>query len=74
MINIYYSPKGTPYIWASELNAELEIGTKLNTCPRMIEYGFVENQDYSCHHKNVTTAIGIKKAVFDWAVQFPITK
>lgn len=66
MIDVYYSPKGTPYVFASNLREELQIKTELSKWfPRMIEYGFEENKDYSRHDKFVESAKGIKKRVFD---------
>lgn len=75
MIKINYSPKGTPFVWASDLHAQLAVGTPLSTWfPRMIEYGFEENLDYSRHNKFVESAGSIKKAAFDWAVQIDMAK
>lgn len=74
-INIYYSQKGTPYVWASALHQELEIGTKLSTWfPRMIDYGFIENEDFSSHTKNVPTTNGMEKTKNDWAVRLDMAK
>lgn len=75
MIEVYYSKKGTPYVRASDLHHELNIGTPLSMWfPRMIEYGFVENQDFSRHNKIVTTANNMEKAKFDWAVRVDMAK
>lgn len=74
-IRVYYSAKGTPYIWASALHQELEIKTPLSTWfPRMIEYGFVENEDYSQHDKKVQLAQGGYKIKHDWAVRLDMAK
>ncbi len=54
MINIQYSPKGTPYVMASELHETLEIDTPLRVWfPRMLEYGFIENEEYSLLQYNI---------------------
>lgn len=75
MIEIYYSKKGTPYLWASDLHKQLEIQTPLSMWfPRMIDYGFVENQDFSRHNKIVMTANNMEKEKFDWAVQIDMAK
>lgn len=74
-IRVYYSPKGTPYIWASALHSELEISTPLSKWfPRMIEYGFVENQDFSQHDKKVQLAQGGYKVKHEWAIQLDMAK
>ena len=45
MITIYYTKKGTPYVWASELHSELNIVIPLSTWfTAMIEYGFNESK------------------------------
>lgn len=75
MIEIGYSKKGTPYVWASALHQELNIGIPLSMWfPRMIDYGFVENQDFSSHHNFVMTANNMKKQKFDWAVHIDMAK
>src|SRR5688572_22977290 len=66
MIEIQYSQKGSPYIWASELHRKLDISTSLEAWfPDMIEYGFIENQDYSTHKRQTRT---------DWAVHIDMAK
>ena len=58
MIEVGYTRKGTPFVWASALHQELNIGTPLSVWfPRMIEYGFTENVDYSQHNKTVKMII-----------------
>lgn len=75
MINVYYSKKGTPYVWASELHEELNISTRLsNWFPRMIEYGFVENKDYSQHNKSIELEQGGSNIKHDWAVSVDMAK
>lgn len=75
MIDIYHSKKGTPYVWASELHKELNIGIPLSQWfPRMIEYGFTKNQDYSQHNKIVKLVQGESKMKYDWAVQIDMAK
>ncbi len=75
MLQIYYSKKGTPYIWASELHEKLLIEETLqNWFPRMIEYGFVENQDYSQHTKVIRLENDEDFAAKDWAVQIDMAK
>lgn len=75
MIDVYYSSKGTPYVMASDLRELLGIKTELSKwMPRMIEYGFEENQDYSRADKYVESTNSIKKAVFDWMVTLDMAK
>ncbi|HTK20958.1 MAG TPA: antA/AntB antirepressor family protein [Mucilaginibacter sp.] len=75
MIDVFYSEKDTPYVWASDLHKLLNIGTPLSTWfPRMIDYGFTEDTDYFSDNKYVDSANNIKKAVFDWAVSLDMAK
>lgn len=75
MIDVYYSPKGTPYVIASDLKELLGIKTQLNTWfPRMIDWGFEENKDYYRLTKIVESANGMKKERFDWAVTVEMAK
>lgn len=75
MINIYYSNKGTPYVWASELHKELNIETPLRMWfPRMVEYGFVENEDFSQQNKIVQLVQGGSNVKHNWAVQLEMAK
>ena len=74
-MNIYYTQKGTAYVWASELREELGIKTQLRTWfPRMIEYGFTENEDYYQTTKNVRLVQGGFNEVKDWAVNIEMAK
>lgn len=75
MIEVSYSKIGTPYVWASKLHQELNIGTPLSVWfPRMIEYGFIENQDFSQHNKNVKLVQGGSNIKHDWAVRIEMAK
>ena len=75
MIDVYYSKKGTPYVYASDLHKELDISTRLSTWfPRMVEYGFVENQDFSQLHKNVHLEQGGSTIRYEWAVNIEMAK
>lgn len=75
MIAVYYSKKGTPYVWASDLHTMLEIKTPLSTWfTRMIEYGFIENEDYSQTNKKVSLVQGGYNEKKDWAVQIDMAK
>ncbi|HSI91428.1 MAG TPA: antA/AntB antirepressor family protein [Adhaeribacter sp.] len=66
MIEIQYSQKGSPYIWASELHQHLSISASLDSWfPEMIEFGFIENQDYRTQIRNSKT---------DWAVHIDMAK
>lgn len=71
MIAVSYSKKGTPYVWASELRQKLNISESLITWfPRMIKYGFKENEDYykmSVRIENGTIQI-------EWAVRIEMAK
>jgi phage anti-repressor protein len=74
-IEVKKSPKGTPYVMASDLHEVLQIQTKLSIWfPRMIEYGFIENEDFASQNKNVPTINGIEKVKHDWAVQLDMAK
>lgn len=71
MIDVYYSPKGTPYVMASDLRDMLGVKTQLNTWfPRMIDYGFEENKDYYKLPKNGE----VKNERFEWAVTVDMAK
>jgi len=75
MIDVYYSAKGTPYVWASELHQELKIKTPLRKWfPNMIEYGFTENQDFSQMDKKVHLEQGGNTIKRDWAVTMDMAK
>ncbi|MFC6998023.1 antA/AntB antirepressor family protein [Rufibacter roseus] len=75
MLEIHYSQKGTPFVWASNLHSELNIETPLRVWfPRMIDYGFELNQDYSEHNLEVVTSRGGKSIKRDWAVQLDMAK
>jgi len=71
MIKIRYSKKDTPYILASELHQKLNISESLITWfPRMIRYGFKENEDY------YQMSIQIEKGTIqlEWAVRIEMAK
>lgn len=75
MINVQYSPKGTPYVFASELHQMLEISTPLTIWfNRMIEYGFVENEEFSLLQTPVHTQNGGTTLKHDWAVRLDMAK
>ena len=75
MIDIHKSKKGTSFVWASDLHKHLEIQTPLNQWfPRMIEYGFIKNQDYYQQNKIVELAQGGSKIKHEWAVQVDMAK
>ncbi|MGF7037347.1 antA/AntB antirepressor family protein [Mucilaginibacter lappiensis] len=75
MIDVYYSPKGTPYVMGSDLHEELQIKTPLRKWfPSMIEYGFVENQDFSQMDKKVHLDQGGNTVRKDWAVTVEMAK
>lgn len=75
MIDIYYSKNNTPFVWASDLHQLLEIGTPLSTWfPRMIDYGFTENQDFNQTNKNVKLVQGGFNIKKDWAKASPLNK
>ena len=62
MIDVFYNDKDTPYVWASDLHKLLNIKTPLSLWfPRMIEYGFTEDNDYFSDNKYVDSANSIKK-------------
>lgn len=72
-ISVYYSKKGTPYVWANALHKQLGISDDLPSWfNSIIEYGFVENQDYSCHHENSLTPNSLIK--YKWAVRLDMAK
>lgn len=75
MIDIYYSKKGTPYVHASDLHRELSIETPLRIWfPRMIEYGFIENQDYIQTFRNIQLEQGGTTKQREWLVQIDMAK
>lgn len=75
MIEVHKSPKGTPYVLASDLHKELEIATRLSTWfPRMIEYGFEKSKDFHQLHKKEQLVQGGFNIVHDWAVQLDMAK
>lgn len=75
MIPVYYSKKGTPYVHASDLHRMLEIETPLRKWfPRMIEYGFSENQDFSQVDKKVHLEQGGYTLQKDWFVTVEMAK
>jgi phage anti-repressor protein len=62
MIDVFYSDKDVPYVWASDLHKLLNIKTPLSLWfPRMIEYGFKEDIDYFSDNKYVDSANNIKR-------------
>lgn len=75
MIDVIYSTDGKAFVIASSLRSLLEIKTPLSIWfPRMIDYGFVEGQDYLRLNNSVKSANGIKKEVFDWYVTVDMAK
>jgi len=75
MINIQYSGKGTPYVWASELYVELEIAVSIEEWfPKMIDYGYIQDEDYSRLRRYSKDEDGSQYQYFDWAVQIDMAK
>lgn len=75
MIQIYHSKKGTPFVLASDLHQELEIGTPLSKWfPRMIEYGFTQDVDYYQFDKKVALVQGGFTISYDWSVHIEMAK
>lgn len=75
MIEISYTKKRTPFVWASDLHKKLNIKTPLRIWfPRMIEYGFTVNEDYFGVDKNVRAEKGGMQVKKDWAVHIEMTK
>ncbi|MEA5425059.1 antA/AntB antirepressor family protein [Arcicella lustrica] len=75
MINIQYSNKGTPYVMASELYNILGIEMPLGEWfPSILEYGFVENEEYSLLKIEITLPNGIPTFQDDWAVRLDMAK
>ncbi|MBD1398295.1 antA/AntB antirepressor family protein [Pontibacter sp. JH31] len=75
MVNIHYSPKGTPYVWASDLHAHLEIDSPLSEWfSHILGYGFVLNEDYSYHPKQIALPDGDYNEKKEWAVQLDMAK
>ncbi len=75
MLEISYTKKGTPFVWASNLHQELQIETPLRVWfPRMIDFGFELNQDYSEHNSEITTIRGGKSLKRDWGVHLDMAK
>lgn len=69
MIRIYYSPKGTPIVKASDLHKELNIQESLSEWfPKMIAFGFVNKQDYFKLTK------GIEEGEDEWSVHIEMAK
>lgn len=74
MVTIYYSPKGTPYVRASELYSKLKVTAPIDKWfQEMIDYGFVEKIDYSCHHKRFVHE-GHNFITFEWFLQLDMAK
>jgi phage anti-repressor protein len=72
-ISVYYSKKGTPYVWANALHKQLGISNDLPSWfNSIIEYGFIENQDYSCHHEITLPLNG--SVQYKWAVRLDMAK
>lgn len=76
MINIHFSAKGTPYVWANELHIEMEIQEPLvSWFTNIINYGFKENIDYSCHHKHILLDDGVNTYIeYKWAIKLEVAK
>ncbi|WP_242923395.1 antA/AntB antirepressor family protein [Pontibacter liquoris] len=75
MVNVYYSLKGTPYVWASDLHTHLEIDSPLDGWfSYILGYGFVLNKDYSYHPKQVGLPNGSHCEKKDWAIQLDMAK
>jgi phage anti-repressor protein len=75
MIDIFYTQNNTPFVWASDLHQLLEIATPLSTWfPRMIEYGFIEDQDFNQTNKKVRLVQGGSTIKKDWAVTIDMAK
>ena len=71
-IEVSYSKKGTPFLHASDLHKKLEIQTPLNFWfPQMIDYGFIENEDY---FKQKISKIEDSDLKYDWAVRLEMAK
>lgn len=71
-IEVSYSKKGTPFVYASDLRKKLEIQTPLSIWfPQMIDYGFIENEDY---YRLRISEIGDIDLKYDWAVKLEMAK
>ena len=58
-----------------ELHEFLEIGTPYHKwLPRMVEYGFEENEDYAVVDKNVRNSKGGKQNITDHAMKIDMAK
>lgn len=74
MVEIFYSAKGTPFVSAQELYSKLQITVPIQVWfQEMIDYGFTENVDYSCHHKNHLLN-GEMITEYKWAVKLDMAK
>lgn len=73
MIEIKYSKRNSPYVWASELHKELGVSIPLERWfPLMAAYGFEENKDFSYHHRYEDDEKSLIK--YEWAVHLEMAK
>lgn len=75
MIEIKYSKKGTPYVWASALYDRLEITIPFEDWIRNItEYGFEERVDYAKIRQIIQSENGQGEETYDYAIELEMAK
>jgi phage anti-repressor protein len=74
MVEIFHSSQGTPFVSAQELYSKLKVTAPIQEWfQEMVDYGFAENVDYSCHHKNHLVK-GEVVVEYKWAVKLDMAK
>lgn len=75
LINIVANDKGEPTVSGRDLHMFLEVETPYHKWfPRMAEYGFTENEDYSVTDKNVHNSNGGKQSIIDHMMTVDMAK
>jgi phage anti-repressor protein len=75
MIDIKYSPKGTPYVWASSLYEKLEIKISFNNwIKQIIDFGYEERVDYAKVTQKGQNEAGEDIVISDYAIELEMAK
>jgi phage anti-repressor protein len=75
MIDIKYSKKGTPYLWARDLYIKLKIEIPFDIwIDNITEYGFEDRVDYAKVKQTIIDEKGNESSIVDYAIELEMAK